>query len=93
MDSVTAIKRVDELRKQFNQRLHAMSLEIDGVAEQWEGLGRVGGQREDHAAALMARLRFHLRDISTFAKNCETQIDGMVADPFGRNAKGGAACV
>lgn len=84
MTPTKAIESLDELRKEFNRRLHVLSLEMDDIAEQWGGLGRAGGQRDDHAASLMSRLRPIVSDLSGFATRVEKQIDQWVADPFGR---------
>ena len=59
--------------------------EADELQERWEGLGHAGGQRDDHAAALLMALEPHLRDIAQFAERCRQQIVGMHDNPFGRN--------
>jgi hypothetical protein len=60
--------------------------EAGAVYEQWEALVAVGGGRDDHAAALLARLRGPLDELSRFCSTVSGQITGMVADPFGRKA-------
>lgn len=84
MSPEQAIGALPELLKQLNSPMHFLGLEADAVSEQWDGLGRVGGQRADHAAMLLGRLRPHLRDIAKFCVAVEKQIDGMIADPFQR---------
>ena len=86
MTPTEAIQNLDDLMKQFNARLAHMHTEADEIGEQWYALGRAGGQRDDHAAALLAKLRPHLSGLATFATTCEEQVDRMMADPFGRNA-------
>ncbi len=61
--------------------LDAEQLEI---AEQWEALGRIGGQRADHAASLLSRLRPALTRLASFCNDCEQQITDLVRDPFQR---------
>lgn len=58
--------------------------EISEIIELWDGLGRAGGQRADHAAELMSRLRPILSAIESFASIAQTQITTMLADPFER---------
>jgi hypothetical protein len=75
----------EDVGRALLQRVSHLRDEADEIAEQWEGLGRAGGQRDDHAAALLLRLEPHLRDLATFADRCRQQILDMHADPFGRN--------
>lgn len=37
-----------------------------------------------NAATLLSRLRPILRELAGFCETCESQIDGLMADPFGR---------
>jgi hypothetical protein len=62
----------------------AIDNECSEIAELWDGLGRAGGQRADHAAALLARLRPALGAMENFCGRCLIQINEHVADPFGR---------
>lgn len=80
-----AIETGPELLKAINQRIHALSLEIDENSEQWAGLKRIGADRDDHAAQLLSRLRPILNDLSAYCCRAEKQINAFVADPFGRN--------
>lgn len=64
-----------------------LAAEVEGIEQEWAGLGRVGGQREDHAAKLMMRLEPHLRDLAKLASTAREQIIAMHADPFCRSAK------
>ena len=89
MTPTEAIQELGELMKQMNARLHRMHIEADEISEQWDALGRMAGQRDDHAAELLAKLRPHLSGLATFATNCETQLDRFVADPFGRKTQPG----
>lgn len=84
MTTIEAIERIEEMEQRLAQLRHAMNCEREDIQEQWAVLGNLGGQREDHAAQLLSRLRPHLRGIAEFASDCEKQIDGYVADPFGR---------
>ncbi len=86
-DPAKAMDELETLRKRLNVFAYNLDGECEDIAEQWKGLGRVGGQRADHAALLLSRLRSHLADIAKFCKTVEAQIDAMVADPFERNVK------
>lgn len=86
MTPIEAIQQLDELRQAINRQVSQLGYEADDIGESWALLGQQGAQRDDHAAMLLARLRPHLRDLSAFLKTCEIQLDGFVADPFGRNA-------
>lgn len=85
MSPEQAIERLAELQKQLNQTMHNISLECDDIEQHWNGLKRVGGQRADHAATLLSRLRPALDNLSRQSKAIEIQITGWVADPFKRN--------
>lgn len=74
----TLLEKLDTLRQQ-------LAYECEEIAEQWQQLGRIGGQRDDHAAALLSRLGPHLGETARFATACTEQIAKHVADPFGRN--------
>ncbi len=59
--------------------------QIRVVSGQWDRLGKVGGQRADHAAKLMTDLREPLRDMQEFAETAQQQIEDMHRNPFGDN--------
>jgi len=85
MSPSNAILGTDDLLKSFTVRMSHLRTECEDIAEQWDGLGRAGGQRDDHAAQLLSRLRPHLASIERLSFDVQKQIDGMVADPFERN--------
>lgn len=60
----------------------SMRLECAEIIQQWEGLGRIGAQREDHAAELLKRLLPQLRKVSSFVETVEQQLSDVIADPF-----------
>lgn len=85
MSPEEAIAKLEtSLRKQINKQVSLLGYECERIEEEWEGLRLAGGQRADHAAMLLARLRPHLRDLASFLTRCEKQLDGYVADPFQR---------
>ena len=77
-----AIARLDEMFARCNAICNPMLDEAHDITVQWDQLGQAGGKRADHAAALLSRLRPHLRDLASFAQKCEQQIAAMQADPF-----------
>jgi hypothetical protein len=84
MTPTHAITSTDNLLASFTLRMSHLRTECEDIAEQWDGLGRAGGQREDHAASLLARLRPHLASIARLACDVEGQLNVMIADPWGR---------
>lgn len=91
MSPEEAIEKLDQLQKQLNQTMHAISLECDGIEQHWDGLKRVGGARADHAAIMLGRLRPALDKLSRQSKAIELQITGWVADPFQSKAVANAS--
>ena len=85
MNAITAIESIGDLVGKLHQLQFAIDCEADGITEQWDELKRLGGAREDHAAALLSRLRPALRALAELATTAEHQIDAVVADPFERN--------
>jgi hypothetical protein len=78
-----AIRNLKDLRNQLHTRSQHFAGECDQIQEQWTALGRAGGQRADHAASLLGRLRNHLVGMAAYCEIVAKQIDQMAADPFG----------
>jgi hypothetical protein len=78
-----AIGKLSDLRSQLHTRLQHFAGECEGIQAQWAALGRAGGQRADHAAALLGKLKNHLQGISGYCDGVVEQIEAMIADPFG----------
>jgi hypothetical protein len=83
MTATTAIVSLDELMKKLDEIHARLAGECAEIAACWSGLGRVGGQRDDHAAELLKRLRPHLRALEGFARGCSEQLEETIAHPFG----------
>jgi hypothetical protein len=79
-----AIAKLPALMGQINRFRAAVDNEQAEIQEQWAQLGRFGGQRADHAAQMLSRLRPALTELASFCQTCEQQIGEFVADPFGR---------
>lgn len=86
LETIEAIESLPELIKTLNKHLAEIADEAEEIGDRWDGLGRAGGQREDHAAQLLSRLRGGLLALAETCTTASAQIDAIVADPFGRNA-------
>ena len=89
LEPMKAIAKVETIGNKLSDLVNALRAEAYEVAAQWERMGDMGAQRDDHAAELLGRLIPHLQEIARFTGTCNAQIARMKADPFGR--KGGAA--
>ena len=84
MDPEQMIQDLSSLIGAYNRFGSHLRAEAEQIEEEWSLLGQAGGQRADHAAQLLSRLRPILRDAAAFCRVAEQQIDEMVADPFQR---------
>lgn len=80
-----AIADTGAMIRWFDKLRANLASEAADIGEQWQQLGRIGAQRDDHAATLLTRLRPFLRELSKFGAYCAEQIDAMEANPFGRD--------
>ena len=87
LEAIEAIESLPELVKTLNRHRAEIADEAEDIIDQWDGLGRAGGQREDHAAALLARLRGGLLAMAQSCTVASAQIDAIIADPFGRGSE------
>lgn len=91
LDPEKMIHKTDKMLGEITRRVSGLRAECEDIAEQWQMLGNVGGQRADHAAVLLGRIRPHLQDLAAFCGVCESQITQMVTDPFQRKEAAHAA--
>ena len=84
MEPDLAIAQLDDILEEFDTYRRRLSREIAAVTSQWLELGRLGGQRPDHAAELMARLQPCLLEIMSFGEAVHDQVAEMRRDPFGK---------
>lgn len=77
------IAQVDKLSAYVDDIASALRAEIKTVSAQWRQLGKVRGQRDDRAVALLAKLSGRLADMERLAANAQEQIKRMNDDPFG----------
>jgi len=82
MSPSKAIASLDNLVGEFAKLVEELREEGRKAKERWDALGRFGGQRDDHAAALLGDVRHVLGSIRSHAAVCVDQIDKMQADPF-----------
>ena len=81
-DPLKMINNLDQLMDRLTARVQAIRKECADIVSDWDGLG--DGQRADHAAVILTRLRPHLDSLARFANDSIKQINEMVADPFCR---------
>lgn len=89
MPEVAMIKTLDQLNAGINRKVSGLADETVDIVEQWDRLGAVGGQRDDHQAQLLMRLVPHLKSLASFATACVERIEQYHADPFGRKKTDG----
>lgn len=83
MTGSEGIERLDDISSVLDSCLVDMTNEITGIQKEWKGLQSIGGQRDDHAAALLRRLDRHLADIKDNTCMLLQQLRSIVANPFG----------
>jgi hypothetical protein len=71
------------LNSGINKRVSTVADETVEIVGQWDRLGRIGGQRDDHAAELMAKLLPGLRELARYAEAAVKLVEQFKADPFG----------
>lgn len=86
MDALDAMKNSNQIPHGIRERVTALEAELMAVQGQWVQLGRIGAQREDHAAELLGRVKPQLQAIEDFVRRCRQQIEAMQVDPFCRKA-------
>lgn len=77
-----ALGNVTGLAFGFAENLDAMNEEATRASKTWANLGRIGGQREDAAAQLLANLAPHVERIRRWAEIVGQQLADMSADPY-----------
>lgn len=77
------IASLDALNCGINKRVSAVADETVDIVGQWDRLGGIGAKRDDHAAALMAKLKPHLAELARYATAAVEMIKRLEADPFG----------
>lgn len=83
MDPAKMIGSLDALADRVAILANNVRTQTRIVSGQWERLGKIGGQRADHAAELMAQLFEPLLEMHTFTGDVRHQIQAMRNDPFG----------
>ncbi len=83
MSADTAMNTLPNLLTRLNALGAHLADESAQIEKEWIALGKIGAQRADHAANLLARLQPHLADIERFASACGQQIEAARENPFG----------
>jgi hypothetical protein len=82
MSPCKAIETLDRLVGQLQEHLDHVRKETQDAQEQWRQLGRIGGQREDHAAALLRSPWAALDRLQELAAQAGTQLETAIHDPW-----------
>jgi len=83
-----ALNRLPDLVQGVQRQADSLRAECERARRQWDGLGRAGGQRSDHAAALLANVRAEVGSLRSYLERVLAQLDRLIADPFGDNKEG-----
>ena len=84
MTASHAVETSLELVGQFQGLVDTLRADTLAALEQWEQLGRLGAQCDDHAASLLNGIRARLVLILDFAKRCKQQVVEAQTHPFGK---------
>lgn len=77
------IKALPNLIAELRRRVDEIELAARDCQYQWVGLGKVGGQRDDHAAELLRKVRREVCDMAKFLERVDSQMVDVIADPWG----------
>ena len=80
------ITSTGDLTAALSHRLQELEEEARQIRDQWARLKRIGGCREEHAAALLSRLSPFLGKISGFCETCQKQVEQAQSDPYKEDA-------
>lgn len=83
MSGAQGLNTVQGIVDALNQRLSDLQQGVSVIQKQWSNLGKIGGQRDDHAAELLAKLLPDLREIQRFSGAVIQQVEGIRRKPFG----------
>jgi hypothetical protein len=72
MDGMDRLPKLAEL---IASKRASIAQEIERVSAQWQALGRMGAQRSDHAAALLANVRPLVAELAEFCAAVCQQIE------------------
>jgi hypothetical protein len=82
MTPTQAITHLADMLAKIDAIRQELAKDAAQVQEQWAALGSMGAQRDDHAAALLTKLRQPLWRLQSFASTCHDQIGAWHAEPF-----------
>ena len=77
------IARLHTITSRAEMSRAEIQTESTAIELEWAELGRLGAQRADHAAALLARLLPAIGRQIAFLQTCRDQITQCVQNPFG----------
>ncbi len=87
MTPIEAIQSLRDLLATIDVRRADIARAIKTTEDQWTGLGRAGGQREDHAASLLVTVAVACKQLGDFCGRVVAQVNDFNADPFGKKGE------
>lgn len=77
------IRNIGALADQLKEHLERTISVCHDVAGQWERLGKLGGQRDDHAAHLLALVKVQTMAVKALVDRVDSTLDRLILDAFG----------
>ncbi len=77
------LKALPNLVAEVHERAKEIEKACVKAQENWIGLGRVGGQRQDSAAEFLKSVRREVADMAKFLERVDDQMIDVIADPWG----------
>lgn len=77
------IKALPNLISGIRKRVDELEMESRTCQDDFIGLVRVGGGRDDHAAVLLRKVKSEVAGLARFLTRVENQMVDVIADPFG----------
>ena len=78
-----AMEAIELIGGTLNPIYNAMLDELHECAVEWDGLKKVGGGRDDHAAQFLKRIHPHLARLRKNADAITLQLERLIEKPFG----------
>ena len=83
MTGIDGLKAMPNLIAEIREKIDEVEKKASHAQYLWIGLGKVGGQREDHAAEFLRSVRREVNDLAKFLARVDSQMVEVIADPFG----------
>ncbi len=86
LDASAAVEALPALLRSLQHAHDTIINAAHSARDDWTGLKRVGGARDDHAAALLHPLAVRMALLRDFAARTHDQLHAVICDPFGDDA-------